>query len=227
MRSIVSLMLLAPAFLFAVSMQPMTALPENGNVPLPVPQAGPGPTHEARFTIGIVDTVGGTTYDWAANGPALRMLVRTPGRGVHSLWMFSAATTGSDFPDRNMRYNFYDYSAHAWNWPRVSARRAFCICDWSCGSAARTGAGDEAASAKNRAAVQLWAGHQPRRGVQLAHPLNRLIDALDRRADAADFPLGLGADDFLENPLDHVRDRVGRKPAGAEAIHRDLSGCKR
>ena len=116
MRSIVSLMLLVPAFAFAVSMQPMTALPRDGNVPTSSPQAGPGPTHEARFTIGIVDTVGGTTYDWCANGPALRMLVRTPGSGVHSLWMFSAATTGSDFPDRNMRYNFYDYSTNAWNW---------------------------------------------------------------------------------------------------------------
>jgi hypothetical protein len=30
--------------------------------------------------------------------------------------MYSTATTGTDFPDRNMRYNFYDISAHAWNW---------------------------------------------------------------------------------------------------------------
>jgi hypothetical protein len=116
MRSIVRLMLLVPVFAFAVSMQPMTALPEDGSVPTPSPQSGAGPTHEARFTIGTVDTVGGTTYDWGANGPALRMLVQTPGKGVHSLWMFSAATTGSDFPDRNMRYNFYDYSTSAWNW---------------------------------------------------------------------------------------------------------------
>jgi len=116
MRSIVSLMLLVPAFIFAASMQPMTALPENGNLPPANPQSGPGPTGEARFTIGTVDTVGGTTYDWGANGPALRMLAQTPGKGIHVLWMYSTATTGTDFPDRNMRYSFYDYSSHAWNW---------------------------------------------------------------------------------------------------------------
>jgi hypothetical protein len=116
MRSIVSLMLLVPVFVFAGYLQPMTALPEGGNVPTPSPQLGHGPTHQARFTIGTVDTVGGTTYDWGANGPALRMLVQTPGKGIHSLWMYSTATTGSDFPDRNMRYNFYDYNSHAWNW---------------------------------------------------------------------------------------------------------------
>ncbi len=36
------------------------------------------------------------------------------------------------------------------------------------------------------------------------------IDARDRRADAAHFALVLAADDFLENPLDHVRAGVGR-----------------
>jgi hypothetical protein len=116
MRSIVSLMLLVPAFALAVTMQPVTALPEGGNLPPAGPQSGPGPSHEARFTIGTVDTVGGTTYDWGANGPALRMLVQTPGRGIHALWMYSTATTGTDFPDRNMRYNYYDFSTHAWNW---------------------------------------------------------------------------------------------------------------
>ncbi len=116
MRSIVSLMLLVPAFVIAVSMQPMTVLPEDGKGPTPKPQAGPGPTGEARFTIGTVDTIGGTTYDWSTNGPAARMLTQTPGRGIHALWMYSTATTGSDFPDRNMRYNFYDYSSGAWNW---------------------------------------------------------------------------------------------------------------
>lgn len=31
------------------------------------------------------------------------------------------------------------------------------------------------------------------------------VDASDRRADAAHFALVLAADDFLENPLDHIR----------------------
>jgi len=116
MRSIVSLMLLVPAFVFAVSMQPMTALPVEGEVLPSSPQTGSSPSYEARFTIGTVDTVGGTTYDWGANGPALRMLTQTPGMGVHILWMYSAEMSLTTFPDRNMRYNFYDYGANAWNW---------------------------------------------------------------------------------------------------------------
>lgn len=115
MRSIVSLMLLVPAFVLAVTMQPVTVLPEEGKVLPSGPQSGPGPTREARFTIGIVDTVGGTTYDWGANGPALRMLTQTPGAGVHVLWMYSSEMN-TTFSDRNMRYNFYDYGANAWNW---------------------------------------------------------------------------------------------------------------
>jgi hypothetical protein len=118
MRSIVSLLLLlAPAFVFAVSMQPLTALPEEGPVLQSGPQSGPGPSHEARFTIGTVDTVGGTTYDWFSNGPAYRMLTQTPDRGIHALWMYSADMANTTFPDRNMRYNFYDYGMSAWNWP--------------------------------------------------------------------------------------------------------------
>lgn len=116
MRSIVGLMLLAPALVLAVTLQPVTVLPDDGKVLPSNPQSGSGPTHEARFTIGTVDTVGGTTYDWGANGPALRMLTQTPGRGIHVLWMYSADQVNTTFPDRNMRYNFYDYGSSAWNW---------------------------------------------------------------------------------------------------------------
>ena len=115
MRSIVTLMLLAPALMFAVSLQPMTVLPVEGEVLPSSPQTGWSPSREARFTIGTVDTVGGTTYDWCANGPALRMLTQTPGRGIHVLWMYSP-DADTLFPNRNMRYNFYDYSTGAWNW---------------------------------------------------------------------------------------------------------------
>ena len=116
MRSIVTLMLLAPALMFAVSLQPVTVLPDDGNVIPSSPQTGSGPSRQARFTIGTVDTVGGTTYDWGANGAALRMLTQTPGKGVHVLFMYSTDQVNTTFPDRNMRYNFYDYSTNAWNW---------------------------------------------------------------------------------------------------------------
>jgi hypothetical protein len=116
MRSIVTLMLLAPAFMFAVSLQPVTVLPDDGTVLPSSPQTGSGPSRQARFTIGTVDTVGGTTYDWGANGPALRMLTRIPGVGVHVVFMYSAEMVNTTFPDRNIRYNFYDYSQNAWNW---------------------------------------------------------------------------------------------------------------
>jgi hypothetical protein len=109
-------MLLAPALVFAVSLQPMTVLPDDGNVLPSSPQSGSGPSREARFTIGTVDTVGGTTYDWGANGPALRMLTRTPGAGVHVVFMYSTDMASTNFPDRNIRYNFYDFNTHAWNW---------------------------------------------------------------------------------------------------------------
>jgi hypothetical protein len=116
MRSIVTLTLLATALAFAVSLQPVTVLPDDGKVVPSGPQSGSGPVREARFTIGTVDTVGGTTYDWGANGPALRMLARTPGKGVHVVFMYSADMVNTTFPDRNIRYNFYDYGARAWNW---------------------------------------------------------------------------------------------------------------
>jgi hypothetical protein len=115
MRTIVAVLLLVPAAVVAVSLQPVTVLPDDGKV-LPGTQTGKAPSREARFTIGAVDTVGGTTYDWQANGPALRMLVRSPGRGVHALFMYSAEMVNTTFPDRNMRYNFYDYATPAWNW---------------------------------------------------------------------------------------------------------------
>jgi hypothetical protein len=65
--------------------------------------------------IGWLDTIGGTAYDLQACGPARTVAGTDPCYGVHAVWMYSADTTGA-FPDLNMRYNFYDYSVHAWNW---------------------------------------------------------------------------------------------------------------
>ncbi len=120
MRSVLCLALLAPALvLAAATVQPVTAMvSENGTPEVttsPTP-ANQEPSIPPRALVGTLDTVGGTTYDWLANGPVYRMIANAPGWGVHVVWMYSAATTGQDFPDRNMRYNFYDYATHAWNW---------------------------------------------------------------------------------------------------------------
>jgi hypothetical protein len=58
------------------------------------------------------DTIGGTTYDWQANGPMARSIYNDPAVGVHVQWMFSASP--SAWPDRNMRYNFYDNASSTW-----------------------------------------------------------------------------------------------------------------
>ncbi len=100
--------------------QPLTALPEETPVvtgpALMNPAGTVSPVGDHQPVVGTVDTIGGSTYDWWANGPAIRMLVNSPGYGVHALFMYSASTSGTTFPDRNMRYNFYDYNNRSWNW---------------------------------------------------------------------------------------------------------------
>ena len=118
MRSIVCILLAVPALLLASTMEPLTVLPVEGPVDLSQPLTTPGPnlpTDGGGFVIGIVDTIGGTTYDWQSNGPAYRHLVNSPGFGIHATWMYSASDE-TTFPDRNMRYNYYDHSVGAWNW---------------------------------------------------------------------------------------------------------------
>lgn len=63
---------------------------------------------------GAIDTVGGTTFDSQGSGPAHQWVVRDPRYGVHVAWMYS--TQGSSWPDRNVRYNFLDFSTGTWNW---------------------------------------------------------------------------------------------------------------
>jgi hypothetical protein len=65
--------------------------------------------------IGRVDTIGGTTYDWWVSANVHRSLVNSPQCGIHAVWTYSVSDTG--FPDRNVRYNFYDYATRQWNWP--------------------------------------------------------------------------------------------------------------
>jgi hypothetical protein len=123
MRNVLCFALLAPILALAAgTTQPVTALaPENGTVnvtvtPSPAPAGQGQPGIPPRALVGTLDTIGGTTYDWWTNGPRLSAIVNSPTYGVHALWMYSTATTGTDFPDRNMRYNFYDITSHAWNW---------------------------------------------------------------------------------------------------------------
>lgn len=119
MRSML-LVLLAPVLALAVSNSPTVDIvaPEE-----PVQTGEPVATQETRIEpaaaavlVGTVDTVGGTTYDWCSNGPIYRFIANSPGNGVHVVWMYSTSTSGTEFPDRNMRYNYYDYSSGEWNW---------------------------------------------------------------------------------------------------------------
>ncbi len=120
MRSMLCLIALVPVLLFAGNLQPVTALPEEPVNVTGAPQVRVA-TQEASApkakvnTVGRVDTIGGTTYDWQFNGPVYRMLVNSPDYGLHAGWMFSA-DPGTTWPDRNQRYNFYDYSTGEWNW---------------------------------------------------------------------------------------------------------------
>jgi hypothetical protein len=118
MHRIVWLAMLMPAFLLASALHPVTVLPmEDGSIQSigSVTRPENRPTTDGRFVIGVVDTVGGTTYDWQSNGPAYRQLINSPEYGIHIAWMYSASDQ-TTFPDRNMRYNFYDYSSREWNW---------------------------------------------------------------------------------------------------------------
>ncbi|UCG43509.1 MAG: hypothetical protein JSU73_02525 [candidate division WOR-3 bacterium] len=118
MRAALYVLLALPVLLVAVPLTPMTVLPDETPVDASQPfERGPGKIapDDGGFVIGVVDTIGGTTYDWLANGAALRQLVNAPDFGIHALWMYSTSMSGTSFPDRNMRYNFYDYSA-GWNW---------------------------------------------------------------------------------------------------------------
>ena len=64
--------------------------------------------------VGVIDTVGGTTYDDQNSGPALQWVINDPAYGVHVTWMY--ANSATNWPDRRTRYNFYDNSAGAWLW---------------------------------------------------------------------------------------------------------------
>jgi hypothetical protein len=128
MRHVMSLAVLMPVLALAVgaanagpvvapgvSLEVVNVIAGDGGAGPSTPRTNLGPSREARFTIGSVDTIGGTTYDFATNGPAYRMLVMTPGKGVHALFMYSL-DADTNFPNRNLRYNYYDFGTGAWSW---------------------------------------------------------------------------------------------------------------
>jgi len=121
MRNVLCLVLLVPVLALAAGRpQPVTALvPDNAALNTAPASATPDQGRVAvppKALVGTIDTVGGTTYDWWSNGPIIRMLKNSAGFGVHALWMYSTSTSGTAFPDRNMRYNYYDFATHTWNW---------------------------------------------------------------------------------------------------------------
>ena len=83
----------------------------------------PAPGTQSGITIGVVDTVGGTTIDNLTDGPAWRMLVNAPGHGMHATWTYSP-DTDTLFANRNMRYTYYDYGTGVWLWPDPNFMRA-------------------------------------------------------------------------------------------------------
>ncbi len=66
--------------------------------------------------VGIVDTVGGTTFDNQNSVPALQWVAQDPTNGIHVIWLYSALPYGSNWPDRTVRYNYFDRNTGTWNW---------------------------------------------------------------------------------------------------------------
>jgi hypothetical protein len=64
--------------------------------------------------VGVIDTVGGTTYDDQNSGPALQWVINDPAYGIHVTWMY--ANSATPWSDRTMQYNFFDKNTGAWNW---------------------------------------------------------------------------------------------------------------
>ncbi len=119
MRNVILVALFVPVLALAVpNLTPMTIIDTDEGRPQSQPVVrvdGQEPQGEPYVLIGTVDTVGGTTYDWQVNGPSRRCLSHSADNGLHVGWMYSASDQ-TEFPDRNLRYNYFDYAEGAWNW---------------------------------------------------------------------------------------------------------------
>jgi hypothetical protein len=94
---------------------PLKALPpeiQNHTTPkAKLPTIKKEPKVTTFHAVGRVDTVFFTTYDWQFNSHTWQRIYNDM-RGVHVTGMTSRQA--SPFPDRNMRYNFYDKTTHQW-----------------------------------------------------------------------------------------------------------------
>jgi hypothetical protein len=63
--------------------------------------------------IGRTDVVGYTYYDWQWNGPPFTNCVCDTNHGIHVSW---GGGTPPNYLDRNMGYNYYNFSTGTWNW---------------------------------------------------------------------------------------------------------------
>jgi len=79
------------------------------NVTLPSNNGNPYPLLP---DVGRTEIIGGTCYDWI-NGPVFSTLRNDPANGLHATWMWSNTEAMSD---RNMYYNYYDWTTKTWNW---------------------------------------------------------------------------------------------------------------
>jgi hypothetical protein len=65
--------------------------------------------------VAVQTIIGGSTFDLQCFGPAKRAFANSPDYGLHAMWQYSALRNRA-FPDRNTRYNFYDYATGTWSW---------------------------------------------------------------------------------------------------------------
>lgn len=71
---------------------------------------GPRGAAPLEVIVGRIDTVGGSVYDMEFNGPPQQTIFFDPGYGIHVTFIQSSDFANGTYPDRNMRYNFYDLS---------------------------------------------------------------------------------------------------------------------
>jgi len=122
MRKMLCLALLLPLIALAggkVDLRAQTVLTDGPSVGITAPVYAPNrvlPRGSTAGTdvVGRIDTVGGTTFDVQINANSDKFIEVDPAYGVHVTWIYSASTV-SPYADRNMRYNFYDLTAGAWN----------------------------------------------------------------------------------------------------------------
>jgi hypothetical protein len=63
------------------------------------------------------NVIGYTTYDWQYSGPVYSNCRYAPvANGIHCSWMYANTPPSGGAPDRNLYYNFYDFTTRTWGW---------------------------------------------------------------------------------------------------------------